>query len=134
MLPLWAGAFKGFVDPKVVVDAVTRTGLLSFPGGVPTSTAMSGLQWDFPNAWPPLEWFVVLSLEAAGAHDQAQKLAETWLRSNLLAYSTHSGHMFEKYDVREAGKPGDGGEYEVVLGFGWTNGVVLDLLMRYHSI
>lgn len=29
------------------------------------------------------------------------------------------------------GKPGNGGEYEVQLGFGWSNGVILDLLDRY---
>ena len=38
-----------------------------------------------------------------------------------------------QYDVTEVGKPGHGGEYEVVEGFGWTNGVVLDLLMRYGN-
>ena len=36
-----------------------------------------------------------------------------------------------QYDVREAGKPGGGGEYEVQLGFGWTNGVVLQLIEKY---
>jgi hypothetical protein len=29
------------------------------------------------------------------------------------------------------GLPGGGGEYEVVVGFGWTNGVALDFLNRY---
>lgn len=29
------------------------------------------------------------------------------------------------------GSAGGGGEYEVVIGFGWTNGVVLDFLSRY---
>ncbi|KAG8434588.1 hypothetical protein GDO86_012818 [Hymenochirus boettgeri] len=41
--------------------------------------------------------------------------------------------MFEKYDVEGDGKPGGGGEYEVQVGFGWTNGVVLQLLDRYKS-
>ena len=38
--------------------------------------------------------------------------------------------MFEKYDVNYKGVPGGGGEYEVQLGFGWTNGVVLDLIAK----
>lgn len=29
------------------------------------------------------------------------------------------------------GAPGHGGEYEVVAGFGWTNGVALSLLEEY---
>jgi hypothetical protein len=29
------------------------------------------------------------------------------------------------------GLPGGGGEYDVVVGFGWTNGVILDFLNRY---
>ncbi|KAK9521200.1 hypothetical protein VZT92_021025 [Zoarces viviparus] len=41
--------------------------------------------------------------------------------------------MFEKYDVNGDGKPGGGGEYEVQLGFGWTNGVALQLLDQYGA-
>jgi alpha,alpha-trehalase len=29
------------------------------------------------------------------------------------------------------GCAGGGGEYEVVVGFGWTNGVILDFLKKY---
>ena len=36
-----------------------------------------------------------------------------------------------QYDVRHIGEPGGGGEYEVQLGFGWTNGVVLQLIDKY---
>lgn len=33
--------------------------------------------------------------------------------------------------MENAHQAGGGGEYEVQVGFGWTNGVVLDLLRRY---
>lgn len=36
-----------------------------------------------------------------------------------------------QYDVRHIGEPGGGGEYEVQLGFGWTNGVILQLIDKY---
>lgn len=39
--------------------------------------------------------------------------------------------FFVKYDVTLDGLPGGGGEYDVVVGFGWTNGVVMDFLHRY---
>ncbi|KAH8085188.1 Six-hairpin glycosidase-like protein [Filobasidium floriforme] len=36
-----------------------------------------------------------------------------------------NGHMFEKFNGTDVDAAGGGGEYEVVIGFGWTNGVVL---------
>lgn len=39
--------------------------------------------------------------------------------------------MFEKYDATVIGLPGGGGEYDVQLGFGWTNGVAVDFLDMY---
>ena len=36
-----------------------------------------------------------------------------------------------QYDATVPGGYGGGGEYELQLGFGWTNGVVLDLLAKY---
>ena len=43
------------------------------------------------------------------------------------------GMMYEKYDATSTTKIGGGGEYEVQLGFGWTNGVVLDFLDMYSD-
>ncbi|XP_067826810.1 trehalase [Heptranchias perlo] len=54
------------------------------------------------------------------AFQQAQK----WIQSNWALYKKHRA-MFEKYDVN------GGGEYEVQVGFGWTNGVALQLLDQY---
>lgn len=39
--------------------------------------------------------------------------------------------FFPQYDATVSGGHGGGGEYEVQLGFGWSNGVILDLLNRY---
>ena len=36
--------------------------------------------------------------------------------------------MFEKMNVI-SGSPGAGGEYPIQTGFGWSNGVILDILM-----
>jgi alpha,alpha-trehalase len=60
----------------------------------------------------------------------AFRWAQRWVTSNYLSYNaTHA--MFEKYNAEHVGGHGDGGEYEVVLGFGWTNGVILDFLNKY---
>lgn len=64
----------------------------------------------------------------------AEKLARTWLDCNFCGWNAtgglNGGDMFEKYDVDNKGIPGGGGEYDVQLGFGWTNGVVLDLISK----
>ena len=39
--------------------------------------------------------------------------------------------MHEKYDVRAIGAVGGGGEYVPQVGFGWTNGVALDLMVGF---
>lgn len=39
--------------------------------------------------------------------------------------------MYEKYDSSKLGKRGEGGEYKVQAGFGWTNGLALYYLVSY---
>lgn len=66
--------------------------------GTPTSMDHTGEQWDFPNAWPPLQSFLVLGLyrtEVKEAINLAKTLADKWLRSNYLGYDEY-GKMFEK--------------------------------------
>jgi alpha,alpha-trehalase len=39
--------------------------------------------------------------------------------------------MHEKYDVTRAGGAGGGGEYRAQVGFGWSNGALLEFLDTY---
>ena len=41
--------------------------------------------------------------------------------------------MLFQYDASSKSKIGGGGEYEIQIGFGWTNGVVLDFLTTYNG-
>ncbi|CAG0910208.1 unnamed protein product, partial [Cyprideis torosa] len=112
-----------------------RQGVLSFPGGFPTSLSESDEQWDFPNGWAPLQHVVIEGLEKTGnplAIATAADLARKWMRNNYLTWKKHDA-MYEKYNTNNIGYPGHGGEYRVVDGFGWTNGVALDLLMKYSD-
>lgn len=105
-------------------------------GGIPTSLVGSGLQWDLPNAWPPLQEIVILGLYKTGnkdAQDIAKKYAETWVSANRIGYS-NNGIMFEKYDAVVPGEYGGGGEYRVQAGFGWTNGVLFSLLNEFPDL
>lgn len=42
--------------------------------------------------------------------------------------------LYEKYDCCFSGRKGDGGEYPVQNGFGWTNGTIIWLLKKYGKI
>lgn len=55
-----------------------------------------------------------------------------WAEFELILSCIFNKYDFsEKYDVRIPGCRGSGGYYETVLGFGWTNGVILDFFQKY---
>ncbi|XP_066941045.1 uncharacterized protein [Macrobrachium rosenbergii] len=136
--PIWSGCY-GQEDSRAhtiekVISYLKMNKAIDYVGGVPTSLENSGQQWDFPNAWAPLQHILILGVyNARPIHHEAENLAfslaEKWIRNNWLAYiqSTPSA-MFEKYSVERLGLPGGGGEYNVQLGFGWSNGVAMRLL------
>ncbi|XP_063167566.1 trehalase isoform X3 [Candoia aspera] len=131
--PLWAEC--GADPPRVerALRYLEESSALSYANGLPTSLARTGQQWDLPNAWAPLQHMVIAGLAKSPsphAQELAFSLAQRWLQMNLAVYEKHQG-MFEKYDVEGDGRPGSGGEYPVQEGFGWTNGVVLQLLDLY---
>ncbi|KAM6973025.1 trehalase [Aplochiton taeniatus] len=133
LAPLWAQCYSQPTMSDKAVEYLKESGALQFPNGVPTSLKESGQQWDYPNAWPPLQHMLIEGLSKLPSEDAQQaafELAQKWIRTNHLAYDRYEA-MFEKYDVNGDGKPGGGGEYEVQLGFGWTNGVALQLLDQY---
>ncbi|XP_062241520.1 trehalase [Platichthys flesus] len=133
--PVWAQCYSRPEMGERAVQYLEASGALRFPNGVPTSLSESGQQWDFPNAWPPLQHMLISGLSKLPSDDAQQlavDLAQRWIRSNWEAYMKYDA-MFEKYDVNGDGKPGGGGEYEVQLGFGWTNGVALQLLDQYGA-
>jgi len=133
--PLWAGAEEKPSTVKRVINYLRTVGALDYPGGIPTSLKQTGEQWDFPNGWAPLQSFVVNALVRSNdeeANALAFEIAERWVLTNYVAfYQATPNAMFEKYDVSVVGLPGGGGEYDTVVGFGWSNAVVLDFMNRY---
>ncbi|XP_059123713.1 trehalase isoform X2 [Peromyscus eremicus] len=133
LTPLWAGCFS---DPSVIDKALKYledSQILTYQNGIPTSLRNTGQQWDFPNAWAPLQDLVIRGLAKSASprtQEVAFQLAQNWIRTNFKVYSQTSA-MYEKYDMSNGGHPGGGGEYGVQEGFGWTNGVALVLLDRY---
>ncbi|WP_157215888.1 alpha,alpha-trehalase TreF [Flavisphingomonas formosensis] len=122
-----APLFTGLATPAEAkaVAATVRARLLA-PGGLRTTTVMTGQQWDKPNGWAPLQWIAVAGLRRYGERKTADTLSARFIATAEREYRA-SGRMLEKYDVEET-KPGGGGEYPLQDGFGWTNGVVAELI------
>ncbi|XP_066588279.1 trehalase-like isoform X2 [Prorops nasuta] len=136
ILPLWTNCYdpgKRHDYVSKVLKYLEKSQIMLNLGGIPTTLEHSGEQWDYPNAWPPLQYFFVMSLNNTGdpwAQRLAYEISQRWVRSNFKAFNeTHC--MYEKYDATVSGGGGGGGEYEVQLGFGWSNGVVMDFLDKY---
>ncbi|XP_028415188.1 trehalase-like [Dendronephthya gigantea] len=137
VVPLWAGlAQENATRQELVFQSMKRAKVLDFPGGFPTSLNLSGQQWDYPNAWPPLQHMLIIGLANCSSmvlQNEAKKLAQSWVLGNWKGYE-RTKYMFEKYNVTSQGNTGRGGEYKPQVGFGWTNGVILDLLVRFPDI
>lgn len=85
---------------SIVLRTLQRLGVLNYPGGLPTSlNSTSKQQWDFPNAWPPLQWFLVKAWRDSSdvlLREAAEELAISWLNSNYAGWLRYNGSMFEK--------------------------------------
>ncbi|CAJ0572020.1 unnamed protein product, partial [Mesorhabditis spiculigera] len=133
LFPMFAECVHDGFDGARLCSYLKDTGVLGYPGGLPSSMTPSGQQWDFPNAWAPTTWIAIQGLRACHQYEMAQNIADKWIRKNFNMWRSSGGKMFEKYNVvSPCYKVGaGGGEYDVQEGFGWTNGVVLDLLITY---
>lgn len=123
LYPLFTGVAT--VEQASATAAFTRANLLA-PGGLRTTQAQTGQQWDAPNGWAPLQWIAVAGLRRYGERALADTIAQRWLATVEREYRS-SGKLLEKYNVERA-VPGGGGEYPLQDGFGWTNGVTRELL------
>jgi len=120
--PLFAGLASGECASRTAA-ALRR---LLRPGGLMTTLCDSGQQWDAPNGWAPLQWIAITGLRRYGETVLADAIADRWI-AMVEAHYAATGQLLEKYDV-VACSAGSGGEYGTETGFGWTNGVTLELL------
>jgi len=118
--------FAGIATPDQARASAAAIAPLIGEGGLATTRATTGQQWDRPNGWAPLQWIAIQGLRRYGEAAPAEAIARAWLATVAREYDA-SGKLLEKYDVVEK-RPGGGGEYPNQDGFGWTNGVTRALL------
>ena len=111
------------------VGDTLRERLLS-AGGLEATCTQSRQQWDRPNGWAPLQWLAVGGLHHYGQTDLAEEIAHRWLSTVGSLYQRES-KLVEKYvleSLPDGAIGGNGGEYPLQDGFGWTNGVTRRML------
>ncbi|MBB5065948.1 trehalase family glycosidase [Granulicella mallensis] len=122
--PLWAGA----ASPTQAAAVHQHLSLFEHPGGLAMSDSASGVQWDLPFGWAPTTWLAVSGLEHNGFHEDARRIAQSF-SATVLDNFLHDGTIREKYNVvsGSANVKVAAGYKSNVIGFGWTNGVYLEL-------
>jgi alpha,alpha-trehalase len=123
--PLWAGVAR----PDEARAVSRNLGRFEQPGGLVMSSHSSGVQWDYPYAWAPVEWLAVRGLRRYGYTEEANRISYKFL-SMVAENFRCDGTIREKYNgvLRSSEIQVTAGYKPNVVGFGWTNGVFLDLL------
>ena len=125
--PLWAG----LATKKQAKAVASKISVFEEPGGLATSHNNSGAQWDYPYGWAPLQLIAVQGLRRYGYTTDADRISYKFLSMILDDFETEK-HIREKYDVvtRESVTHIRAGYVTNQIGFGWTNGVFLELLHK----
>ena len=121
--PLWAGLATA--EQAAAVDK--NLALLDRPGGLASSTYSSGLQWDLPFGWAPLNWFAAHGLWTSGYTNDARRIAEQFTHTVRASFEKE-GTIHEKYNVETGSSNVELiAGYQNVVGFGWTNAVYVEM-------
>jgi alpha,alpha-trehalase len=126
-LPLWAGLASEEQAERIVANLHN----LESPGGIKTSTYVTGSQWDAPFGWAPLQYFAIHGLRRYGYNEHAERLAGKFVAMLNEDFKFY-GVLMEKYDVETCQSHVTHeirrGYRSNEIGFGWTNGVYLDFV------
>jgi alpha,alpha-trehalase len=125
--PLWAGLASA-AQAERLVQNLDR---FEAKGGLLTSSKVTGNQWDAPFGWAPLNLIAIQGLDRYGYTEDARRLARKFI-TMLVSEFEKCGSLLEKYDVSacssEVASEIHFGYSSNEVGFGWTNGVFLELL------
>jgi alpha,alpha-trehalase len=123
--PLWVG-----LASKEEAAAVARNlPLFEQTGGLAMSRFESQAQWDYPYGWAPIHLLAVEGLRRYGYATDGDRITSKFLVTVLRNFR-RDHTIREKYDVVTQSDVTHiaAGYSQNVTGFGWTNGVFLELL------
>jgi alpha,alpha-trehalase len=123
--PLWVG----IATPAQARSVIKNLTLFEHKGGLAMSTKDTGVQWDYPYGWAPIQLIAVEGLRRYGYKLDADRISFEFL-SVVLDNFERDGNIREKYNVAT-----DTSNIQIaegyrgnIVGFGWTNGTFLELL------
>ena len=130
LYPLWAN----LATPQQAAALQRHLPLFERDGGLAMSDYNSGTQWDLPFGWAPTNWLAIKGLAQYGFTRDASRLAKKFSQTVLQNFQ-NDATIREKYNVvsGSANVAIATGYKSNVVGFGWTNGVYLqmrDMLMH----
>ena len=122
--PLWAG----LASPQQAAALQRHLSIFEHSGGLAMSDDTSGTQWDLPYGWAPANWLAVKGLAQYGFKEDADRIASKF-NATVLQNFLLDNTIREKYNVVEgsANIAVATGYKSNVVGFGWTNGVYLQM-------
>ena len=122
--PLWAG----LASPQQAAALQRHLSIFEHDGGLAMSDDTSGTQWDLPYGWAPANWLAVKGLAQYGFKEDADRIASKF-NATVLQNFLLDNTIREKYNVVEgsANIAVATGYKSNVVGFGWTNGVYLQM-------
>jgi len=123
--PLWAG----LASPDQAKAVMKNLSVFEQPGGLVMSPHESGGQWDYPYEWAPNQLLSIEGMRHYGFNEDADRLSYKFL-STVAENFRHDGTIREKYNAvtRSSETAVTAGYHVNIVGFGWTNGVFLNLL------
>jgi alpha,alpha-trehalase len=129
---LWAGVATASQAKRLVANLP----LFERAGGLQMSTEDTGEQWDAPFGWAPTNWLAVEGLAHYGYTVDADRIARKFMMTVQNGYE-RDGTIREKYnmDTGSSNVEVTTGYKTNVVGFGWTNGVYVEMkqLLDAHS-
>jgi len=127
--PLWAGV----ATPEQARAVAGNLKIFERPGGIAMSDRITGVQWDLPYGWAPLQLLTVEGLQRYDFQDDARRIATNFVETVAQNFQ-RDGTIREKYNVvtRSSETNITAGYKANAVGFGWTNGVVLEFLGRFR--
>ncbi|MFH0702567.1 MAG: trehalase family glycosidase [bacterium] len=137
--PLWVGLLNQKQAKKIrdiiVKDFESKGGILTSPKfqniKINDLKSTTEYQWGYPNGWAPIQWITIDGLNNYGFKKDAKRISEKWINLNTDIYQK-TGKLFEKYNVVENNIDVNT-SYPQQDGFGWTNGVYLQIFNKILS-
>jgi alpha,alpha-trehalase len=122
--PLWAG----LVSKEQAQAVASNLPRFEQPGGIAMSRYESQAQWDYPYGWAPIHLLALEGLRRYGYNGDSDRITLKFL-TMILENFRRDHTIREKYNVvtRSSETHIGVGYAQNVNGFGWTNGVFLEL-------